>query len=455
VLSAPPRLSPCERLEGLCDPGTLTLSPAPSSGVAVVAGHGRVNGRTVGCYAHDFSIAGGSVGEAEAALVVEVLRESRTAGRPVVAFMESAGARLQEGVAALGAYASIFSENVAAARVVPQLSVITGTAAGGGCYSPALTDFIVMTRASSMFLTGPRVVREALHEDIEPLALGGSRVHERNGVCHLVAADDSEALMLARELLGHLPARAGGPLWVDAPQPPAGGAPDAPLPAAPSAAYDVREVIAALADGGRLLEVSPRWARNLVTGFARIQGLPIGVLASQPRHLGGILDAPAARKGSAFVEACDAYGVPMLVLVDTPGFMPGRRQEAEGIIRHGAGLVRAFAAARVPKVSVVLRKAYGGAYIAMNSKRLGADLALAWPGAEIGIMGGRAAARILSRAELECAADSETLLAERADAYAREHLAARTAVAHGLIDEIVEPSLTRARVCVALASARH
>lgn len=420
--------------------------------MTVVAGSGLVNNRPVLCYAQDFSVAGGSVGEAEAELLVNLLRQSRRTRSPVVGFMESAGARLQEGVAALDAYGQIFHENVASSGVVPQISVITGTAAGGGCYSPALTDFVVMCQGSSMFLTGPKVVREALNDAVSPEALGGSRVHERNGVCHFVAGDEGQAIGIARELLSYLPRSAGEVPPRTAPHRPRQDPPGSKVPLAPRQVYDMREPIGSLVDDGRLLEFAPRWARNLVTGFARLDGHVVGIVANQPRVLGGILDVEASRKGTQFVSMCDRFGIPLLVLVDTPGFMPGMKQESAGVIHHGAELVRAFSAAKVPRVSVILRKAYGGAFIAMNSKSLGADLVVAWPRAEVGIMGARSAARILHRGQLIGSTDDDARLGALAAEYAQVHLSPWRAARRGLIDAVVSPNETRQAVVAALFS---
>jgi adenylyl-sulfate kinase len=416
----------------------------------VQAGRGCVDGRPVVCYAQDSSIAGGSVGTAEAEVVVRALRESRRAGVPAVAFLESAGARLQEGAAALGAFGRIFTENVASSGLVPQISVITGVSAGGGCYSPALTDFVVMTREASMFLTGPRIVRQALGEDVTASALGGARVQQRNGVCDFVVDDDFVAIDLTRDLLGYLPQNASEP----APRLPAesarGEQPDASLPERQRSFYDVRTVIAALVDGGRFLEVGARWARNMVVGVARLEGRAIGVVANQSKHLGGVIDVDASQKAAKFVRTCDAFGVPLLVLVDTPGFMPGTRQESAGVIRHGAELLRAFAAASCARVTVILRKAFGGAFITMNSKDLGADAAFAWPAAEIGIMGARGAIEILQRRRLLQAAAPEDEAAVLARRYADAHLSPETAARLGVIDAVIDPAETRRRVAGAL-----
>jgi acetyl-CoA carboxylase carboxyltransferase component len=445
-------LSPSERLSLLVDDGSLELWPV-QDGVSVLAASGRIERRPVLAYAQDGAVAGGSVGEAEAAVVVEVLRRSRDLGVPVISFIESAGARLQEGANALGAYGRIFYENVALSRKVPQISIITGTSAGGGCYSPALTDFVVMIESANMFLTGPRVVNEALNENVAAEALGGPRVHARNGVCDFVAVDETDAAALARLLLRYLPQRTGEhpPTVRRVESPP--GRPDRYVPASPRRVYDVRGVVRSIVDGGDLLEVSPLWASNLVTGFAHVAGRATGIVANQPKVLGGVLDSAASLKGAGFVGLCSDYGIPLVVLVDTPGFLPGTKQEADGVISHGARLVRAFASASVPRVTVILRKAYGGAYIAMNAKSLGADMTFAWPQAEIGIIGARAAAKIVHRRELAVARDAARTLDRLASLYARHHLSPLAAARIGLIDSVIEPRRTREVVATALTQA--
>jgi acetyl-CoA carboxylase carboxyltransferase component len=438
-----------DRLELLFDPGSLRLLEPPDAGrrLSVTAAIGDVGARRAVAYVQDSTVGGGSVGTAEAETVLRAMRLAERLGAPIVAFLESAGARLQDGPAALGGFGRIFAANVALAGKVPQISVITGTSAGGGCYSPALTDFIVMTHAAEMFLTGPRIVREAVGEAVGSRELGGPKVHERNGVCHFVAADDAGATALARELLRYLCVpRASA-------TPSARSDPARHVPGSPRRVYDVRAVVRDIVDGGHFVEMSPRWARNLVTGFARVDGRAVGVVANQPRHLGGVLDVSASEKGARFVGTCDAYGVPLLVLVDTPGFMPGTAQESAGVIRHGAQLVQAFAAATVPRLTVVLRKAYGGAYITMNAKDLGADAVFAWAGSEIGIMGPRAAVGILHRRRLAEAEAPEALLDRLAAEYAARAVAADNAWRLGLVDAVIEPRETRSRVAATLAGA--
>jgi acetyl-CoA carboxylase carboxyltransferase component len=454
------RLHPLERLEALCDPGSVNvlrsrvLSPKLGAraveGDGVVGATGTVDGRPVACYAQDGAYLGGSLGERHADTVVRVLETAGRARIPVVAFVESGGARMQEGTAALGGYGRIFRHTVALTGVVPQISIVSGSSAGGGAYSPALTDLIVMTDDAAMFLTGPGVVQEALGEHIDAAALGGPRVHERNGVCHLVERDEAAAAARVRELLAYLPAAAGEGAPRAEPVAPELADPGIAVPDDPRRAYDVRLALSGIVDAGSLVELCPRWARNIVTSLARIDGRPVGIVANQPRYLGGVLDAEGSEKAARFVTFCDSFGLPLIAVVDTPGFMPGSRQERAGVIRHGASLVRAFAAARVPKLTVVLRKSYGGAYITMNSRDLGADLVLAWPDAELGIMSARAAVGIVNRRELRAADNPERERARLADVYANEHLRADAAAAGGFIDEVVAPSETRERLCWAL-----
>jgi acetyl-CoA carboxylase carboxyltransferase component len=455
-------LGPEDRLSGLCDPGSFqplrsrVLSRSANgrarAGDGVLAGAGEIGGRPVFCYAQDPSFMGGSLGEAHADSIVRVMELAGRAGAPVVGFIQSGGARLQEGHAALGGYGRIFRTSVQLSKRVPQLSVVGGISAGGGAYSPALTDFVVMTESARMFLTGPKVVQQALGEDVSMEELGGPRVHERNGVCQLVADTDVEAAGMAREVLGLLPQVIGAaPQRLD-PIEPHGPEPDAHVPAAARKVYDVRKVARAIVDGGTLLELSSRWARNMVTALARIDGRPVGIIANQPHRLGGVIDAAAAEKAALFVSTCDRFRLPLVVLVDTPGFMPGVRQERSGVIRHGASLLRAFAGATVPRITVVLRKAYGGAVITMNSKDLGADIAFAWPQAEIGIMAASQAVGIVHRRQLAKTDDGERMTTELADAYAEEHLTADAAAATGFIDQVIEPSDTRASLAWALAS---
>jgi acetyl-CoA carboxylase carboxyltransferase component len=455
-------LDPLERLETLCDRGSLELirsevrsgamGEKARPGDGVLAGAGTIERRPVFCYAQDPTYVGGSLGEQHANTIVRVLELADRAKAPVVGFVSSGGARMQEGVAALGGYGRIFHRIVKLSGRVPQVSIVTGLSAGGGAYSPALTDWVVMTEQSSMFLTGPGVVRDALGEDVTAEELGGARVHERNGVCHFVAPTDSSAAYLARELLGYLPRHRGANPPVVPARAPLGYDPSAPVPEDPRSVYDVRDVIRALVDGGEMLEVSAGWARNIVTGFARIDGRTVAVIANQPRYMGGIIDTDAAQKGARFVSKCDALGIPMVVLVDTPGYMPGTKQEAAGVIRFGAEFVHAFAAAEVPRITLILRKAFGGAYITMNSKDLGADYVFAWPRAQIGVMAAKSAVAIIHRRELAAAEDPGSAHDRLAEHYAETQLCPQVAACTGYIDELIAPNRTRARLVWALGS---
>lgn len=401
------------------------------------------------CYSQDPGFLGGSLGEIHAETIVRTLRLAGDAGAPVVGFVESGGARLQEGHAALSGYGRIFRESVRLARRVPQISIVAGVSAGGGAYSPALTDFVLMSRDARLFLTGPRVVAEAVGEEISMEDLGGPRVHEQNGVCQMVAETEAEAIEDARRLLGLLPQTIGRePEMID-PVPPESPDPGATVPADGRKTYDVRDTARAIVDEASLVEIHPRWGDGIFTGLARLEGRSVAVVANQPRRFGGVIDARASEKAAGFVTAADRFGLPLVVLVDTPGFMPGLRQERAGVIRHGAALLRAFAGASVPKLTVVMRKAYGGAAITMNSRDLGADVVFAWPGAEIGIMSAGQAVNFVHRREI---ADGSGDRDELADAYAAEHLTAEAAAASGFVDEVIEPAETRASLAWALST---
>jgi acetyl-CoA carboxylase carboxyltransferase component len=453
------QLAPLERLETLCDPGSLELvrtrvasrSARSAPGDGVVAGAGTVGGRAVYCYAQDQGFAGGSLGTAQAETIIRVLDLAGRASAPVVGFIASGGARIDEGSGALGGYGAIFRQHVALSGRVPQISVITGTSAGGGAYSPALTDFVVMIEGSRLFLTGPNVVEEVMGESVTMDELGGPRVHSRNGVCDLVASDDHAAADLVRDLLGHLPQSSAVPPDPVFPQDPLGADPGEAVPASPRRVYDVRSVIRSVSDGGAMIELSPRWARNMVTALTRFNGHPVGVVANQPHHLGGAIDSAASDKAAEFIRRCDSFGLPLVVLVDTPGFLPGTKQEGLGVIRQGAGLLRAFSAARVPKVTLILRKAYGGGFITMNSRQLGADMVLAWPGAEIGVLGARQAVGIIHRRAIASADDPGGEHDRLAAEYAEHHLTAEVAAATGDVDEVVEPADSRRRLIWALS----
>ncbi len=449
------RLTALERLEVLFDHGSVQLlrtevrsrrlGERATPGDGVLAAVGEVDGRRVAAYAQDGTFLGGSLGAAHADTVVETLRIAERARIPVVGLVESGGARLQEGLDALDGYARIFAGHVRLSGVVPQISIVCGAAAGGGAYGPALTDYVITAPRAAMFLTGPAVVQEVLGERVTASDLGGPAVHAANGVAHFEAPSEVEAILLARDLLEHLPQEPGGALPRRGAARAGGEDPSVTVPADPRKVYDMRAVVAALADGGRLLEVSPRWAPNVVCAFTRIEGRPVGVVANQPAWLAGVLDADAGQKAARFVRTCDLYGLPLLVLVDTPGFLPGTAQEHDAVIRHGAKLVHAFADATVPRVTVVVRKAFGGALIAMNSKGLGADAVFAWPQAQLGVMGAPQAVGITHRREIAAADDPRAHRDLLAEAYASEHLTAARAAADGRIDDVIAPAETRAR----------
>jgi acetyl-CoA carboxylase carboxyltransferase component len=456
------RLSALERLEVLCDPGSLQLirtqvrsrrmGDKAREGDGILAASGAVDGRQLFCFAQDPSFAGGSLGEAHADSVVRVMQLAKRARVPVVGFIESAGARMQEGLEGLSGYGRIFREHVALSGDVPQISVICGASAGGGSYAPALTDFVVMTKRSSMFLTGPGVVGEVMGEQVTAEELGGPRVHERSGVCHMTAPTEVDAALLVRDVLDYLPQNCAElpRRWPSVESP--GMDPGEVVPGEHRKTYDVANLVRSLVDGGRMQEISPRYARNVVCAFARLDGRAVGVVANQPRHLGGVLDADASQKAARFVRTCNLFGLPLVVIVDTPGFLPGTSQERAGVIRHGAKLVYAFSEATVPRVTLITRKAFGGAFIAMNSKDLGADLVFAWPDAQIGVMGAEQAVNIVERRAIAAAEDPARERARLARAYARENLTAMAAVSDGHVDEIVAPAASRARIAAALAS---
>ncbi|HWC28147.1 MAG TPA: carboxyl transferase domain-containing protein [Solirubrobacteraceae bacterium] len=429
-----------ERIELLCDPGS--FHPIRSeSGDGVLSGAGRVGGRPVYVWAQNVKHKGGSLGQKGGETICSTIAAAEKACAPVVGFLHSGGARLQEGVAALGAYASIFRATSRAQ--VPQISVICGPCAGGAAYSPSLGTLVMMVGDDAqMFLTGPRVIARVTRESVTAADLGGPRVHRKTGVSHVEADDDVHAADLIRQTLSYFPGTIGGPLPSREPVDAPAGDPSASVPTNQRKVYDVRDVARHLLDGGEFLELSRRYAKNMVVGFGHIEGHPVGVIANQPRYLGGVLDAASSDKGAWFVNMCDRYGIPLVVLSDTPGYRPGVRQEREAVLRRGAALLRAFAVAEVPRVTVTLRQAYGGAYIVMNCRDLGHDLCLAWPNARIGVMGATQAIEIVKRRELEAGSDAGELAA----AYEEEHLPVAIAARAGFIDEIVAPTKTRERI---------
>ncbi len=452
---------PLRRIESLCDRGSFrpirsrvssSRSRRATPGDGLLAGSAEIAGRPVFVYGQDPTFLGGSLGAEHAGTIVRVQESARQSGVPVIGLIHSGGARMDEGTAALDGYGRIFTEHVRSSGWIPQISVIYGTSAGGGCYSPALTDLVVMCREASMFLTGPRVVAEVLAEQVSMAELGGTAVHAANGVAPLQAEGEADAAALVRALLGYLPANSDERPPAVPSAPPPGTDPGALVPASPRKVYDVGAVAEALADENSLLELGPDWAPNLLVALARIEGRPVGFVANQPRHLAGVLDSAASEKGAWFIDLCDRFGLPLIVLEDTPGFMPGSGEERRGVIRYGAGLVRSFARATVPRITVVLRKGFGGAFITMNSKALGADLVLAWPSAEIGIMASAQAVGIKHGREIAADDDPEGLRARLAAAYAEEHTTVDVAAASGIVDELIEPAATRDRIAAALGA---
>jgi propionyl-CoA carboxylase beta chain len=468
------KLTARERVDRLFDPGTfeevdkLVTHRATDFGMAdqiipgdgVVTGHGRVNGRVVYAFAQDFTVFGGSLSETNAAKICKVMDMAVRNGAPIVGLNDSGGARIQEGVLSLGGYADIFLRNTLASGVVPQISAILGPCAGGAVYSPAITDFIIMVkRTSYMFVTGPDVIKTVTHEDVTKEDLGGAMSHnERSGVAHFAVEDDSECVALIRELLSFMP----GNNLDDAPVVETQDALDredesldALIPPSPNQPYDILDVIHAVADDGYFLEVHEHFAKNLVVGFARLGGRSVGVVANQPAHLAGTLDINASVKGARFVRFCDAFNIPLVTFEDVPGFLPGTVQEYGGIIRHGAKLLFAFAEATVPKITVITRKAYGGAYCVMASKHIRTDFNYAWPSAEIAVMGPEGAVNVLYRREIEKAADPSALRAQKVAEFREKFANPYVAAERGFIDEVIRPRETRRKLIQALNTLEH
>ena len=422
---------------------------------SVVTGWGTIDGRLVYVYSQDFTVFGGSLGEVHAEKIVKILDMALKNGAPVIGLNDSGGARIQEGVVSLGGYADIFLRNTLASGVIPQISAIMGPCAGGAVYSPALTDFIFMVRGSSyMFVTGPEVVKSVTHEEVSFEDLGGASVHsEISGVCHVAADSEADTLYLIRKLFGYLPSNnmedapviAGGddPLRMEE-------ALDNIIPDDPGKPYNIKEVISMVVDNGQFFEIQEAYAANVVVGFARLGGHSVGIVANQPAVLAGVLDINASDKAGRFVRFCDSFNIPIVTFEDVPGFMPGTGQEHGGIIRHGAKLLYAFCEATVPKLTVITRKAYGGAYDVMSSKHIRGDINLAWPSAEIAVMGPEGAVNIIFRKELEKAKDpvkrKEELVTEYREKFANPYVAAE----RGYIDDVIEPRETRPRLINAL-----
>jgi propionyl-CoA/long-chain acyl-CoA carboxylase carboxyl transferase subunit len=458
-----------ERIDALLDPGSFVefdelarhrstnfgLAENRPYGDGVVTGHGTVDGRPVAVFSQDFTVFGGSLGEVFGEKICKVMDHAVTTGCPVIGINDSGGARIQEGVVALGLYAEIFKRNVHASGVIPQISLVLGPCAGGAVYSPAITDFIVMVdQTSHMFITGPDVIKTVTGEEVTFEDLGGARTHNtKSGVAHYQASDEADAFEYVKALLSYLPSNNLG-------DPPVFDVPvdltelddelDTLIPDSPNQPYDMHTVIEHVLDFGEFLEVQPLFAPNIIVGFGRVAGRAVGVVANQPMQFAGTLDIDASEKAARFVRTCDAFNVPVLTFVDVPGFLPGTDQEFGGIIRRGAKLLYAYAEATVPLITVITRKAYGGAYDVMGSKHLGADINLAWPTAQIAVMGAQGAVNILYRRELTSAGDPELrraeLITEYEDTFANPYIAAE----RGYVDAVIKPSETRGQIIRAL-----
>lgn len=455
------KLTARERIELLLDPGSFEewdmfvehrctnfgMDKTHVPGDGVVIGYGTINGRMVFVYSQDFTVYGGALSEAHAEKICKLMDQAMKVGAPVIGLNDSGGARIQEGVAALGGYAEVFQRNVLASGVVPQISMIMGPCAGGAVYSPAMTDFIFMVKDSSyMFVTGPDVVKTVTHETVTAEELGGAMTHSsKSGVADLAFENDVESLVMLRRFVNYLPAnnREKPPIWpTDDPIDRLDSSLDTLVPADPNKPYDMKELILKLADEGEFFEIQPDYAKNIVVGFIRMEGSTVGVVANQPMVLAGCLDIDSSKKAARFVRFCDCFNIPVLTLVDVPGFMPGTSQEYGGIIKHGAKLLYAYAEATVPKVTLITRKAYGGAYDVMASKHLRGDVNLAWPTAEIAVMGAKGAVEIIFRQDI---GDSEKIAAREAeykDKFANPFVAAQ----RGYIDDVIMPSESRKRI---------
>lgn len=463
-----------ERLDILLDPGSFRevdafvrhrehdfgMDKNRPLGDSVIVGWGTVDGRLVYVYSQDFTIVGGSLSEVHARKICKIMEMAMRTGAPVIGLNDSGGARIQEGVDSLGGYADIFLRNTLASGVVPQISVIMGPCAGGAVYSPALTDFTLMVNKTSyMFITGPDVVKQVTHEDVTFEELGGASIHAtKSGVCHIVGENETETLMLVRELLSYLPqnnmedapfiATTDDPLRADAEL-------DTMVPDNPNKPYDMKEIIKKIVDDGHFLEVHEQFAENIVVGYARLGGHSVGIVANQPMVLAGVLDIKASEKAARFVRTCDSFNIPIVTFVDVPGYLPGTDQEYNGIITSGAKLLYAYCEATVPKLTVTTRKSYGGAYCVMSSKHIRGDLNLAWPTAEIAVMGPEGAVEIIFRRELQESADPIAKKAELAADYRRKFASPYIAAERGFIDDIIEPRETRARLINALGALQN
>jgi propionyl-CoA carboxylase beta chain len=471
------KLTARERIDLLLDPDSFTeldelarhrahdfgIENTRPYGDGVVTGYGTVDGRPVCVFSQDFTVFGGSLGEVYGEKIVKIMDHALKTGCPVVGINDGGGARIQEGVVALGLFAEIFYRNVHASGVIPQISLIMGPCAGGAVYSPAITDFTLMVDGTShMFITGPDVIKTVTGEDVTFEDLGGAHAHgAKSGVAHYQASDEQDCIDFARDLLSYLPSNN----MEDPPRLEAGKPGDLALtaideeldtviPDSPNQPYDMHEVITRVLDEGEFLEIHAAFAPNILTGFGRVEGSPVGVVANQPMHFAGCLDIDASEKAARFVRTCDAFGIPILTFVDVPGFLPGVSQEWRGIIRRGAKLIYAYSEATVPKVTVITRKAYGGAYDVMGSKHLGGDMNLAWPTAQIAVMGAQGAVNILYRRELAAASDPDTLRAERITEYEDTLANPYIAAERGYVDAVIRPAETRPAITRALRTLR-
>ena len=458
------KLTARERLNLLLDEGSFLemdafavtgdVSEANVLGDGVVTGHGTIDGRNVYAFAHDFTVFGGSLGETFARKVCKIMDNALKVGAPVIGLNDSGGARIQEGVVSLGGYAEIFYRNVLASGVVPQISIIMGPCAGGAVYSPALTDFVIMVdKTSYMFVTGPDVVKSVLNEEVTFEGLGGATVHnEKSGVAHFFARDEATAIQLAKMILSYLPQN-------NLEDPPVVKTDDDPnrmdyelcsiVPTDPDKPYDMKEVLTRVVDSGSFLEVQPQWALNIITGLARLDGHSIGLIANQPKFYAGALDNNSSIKAARFIRTCDSFNIPIVTFVDVPGFLPGVDQEHNGVIRNGAKLLYAYCEATVPKLTIIVRKAYGGAYDVLGSKHIRADFNFAWPTAEIAVMGPEGAIKIIYRKEIAELKD-QTSITKFAQEYRDRFATPYVAAGRGYIDDVIEPQETRQRLIRAL-----
>ncbi len=463
------KLTARERIELLLDPGSFEeldmlvmhrshdfgLDKQRIPGDGVVTGYGTIDGRLVYVFSQDFTVFGGSLSEAHGQKICKIMDLAMKNGAPVIGLNDSGGARIQEGVVSLGAYADIFLRNTLASGVIPQISAILGPCAGGAVYSPAITDFIFMVKKTSyMFVTGPDVVKTVTHEDVSFEELGGAETHAtKSGVAHFLEENEIECLKNIRRLLGYLPQNNAEDPPVKPTEDPASRTEESLnhiVPDNPNKPYDIKEIIVKVVDDGEFMEVHADYAQNLVVGFARMDGKPVGVVANQPAVLAGVLDINSSIKGARFVRFCDAFNIPLLTFVDVPGFLPGTDQEWGGIIKHGAKLLYAYCEATVPKLTVITRKAYGGAYDVMSSKHIRGDINFAWPSAEIAVMGPKGAVEIIFKKDIETADDPQAALAEKERQYREKFANPYIAAERGYIDDVIEPAETRPKLIRAL-----